>query len=152
MSPSRSLTVTSLIAWIQLVDKIVDTAPAFPRKDVERARLFGARKAKEGRPMGKPGCTWQGVFPAATTQFDAAYAVDIEATATVLAGLIKDGVSGLIVCGTVGEGNTLSRDEKAAVVEAAVSVARSAGGRVPVLVGVADYTAGFAADIARMAA
>src|SRR5690242_18539101 len=97
-------------------------------------------------------CTWQGVFPAATTQFKTDYGLDIDATAAVLAGLIKDAVSGLIVCGTVGEGNTLSRDEKAAVVEAAVSVARSAGGRVPVLVGVADYTASLAADIARMAA
>jgi 4-hydroxy-tetrahydrodipicolinate synthase len=38
------------------------------------------------------------------------------------------------------------------VFDAAVSAARSAGGKVPVLVGVADYTAAFAAEIARMAA
>src|ERR1700682_1357777 len=102
--------------------------------------------------MGVPNCTWQGVFPAATTQFDADYAVDIEATAGVLAALIKDGVSGLIVCGTVGEGNTLNHAEKAAVIERAVSVARSTGGRVPILVGVAEYTAALAGDLARTAA
>jgi 4-hydroxy-tetrahydrodipicolinate synthase len=70
--------------------------------------------------MGARNCTWQGVFPAATTQFDAKYAVDLAATAGVLAGLIKDGVSGLIVCGTVGEGNTLSQAEKAAVIEPSI--------------------------------
>lgn len=52
--------------------------------------------------MSIPKCNWQGVFPAATTQFDAALAVDLNATAEVLEALIEDGVSGLIVCGTVG--------------------------------------------------
>jgi 4-hydroxy-tetrahydrodipicolinate synthase len=101
--------------------------------------------------MGARKCTWQGVFPAATTQFAPDYAVDLDATARVLGSLIKDGVSGLIVCGTVGEGNTLSQTEKAAVIEMAVSVARSAGGRTPILVGVAEYTAAFAGDLARTA-
>jgi 1-pyrroline-4-hydroxy-2-carboxylate deaminase len=108
-------------------------------------------RSREGIEMGVRNCTWQGVFPAATTQFDANYAVDLAATAGVLAGLIKDGVSGLIVCGTVGEGNTLSQAEKAAVIETAVAVARSSGGRVPVLVGVAEYTAAFAGELARTA-
>ena len=57
--------------------------------------------------MGGQKCTWQGVFPAATTQFKPDYTLDVDATAKVLAGLIDDGVSGLILCGTVGEGNTL---------------------------------------------
>lgn len=101
--------------------------------------------------MGAVKCTWQGVFPAATTQFGADYAVDLDATARVFGNLIKDGVSGLIVCGTVGEGNTLSQAEKAAVIETGVAVARSAGGRTPILVGVAEYTAAFASDLARTA-
>ncbi|HET7714014.1 MAG TPA: dihydrodipicolinate synthase family protein [Bauldia sp.] len=96
---------------------------------------------------------WSGVFPAATTQFREDDSVDLEATATLLSGLVRDGVSGLIVCGTVGEGNTLAPNEKSAVIEVAVSVARAAGsGRVPVLVGVAEYTAAFAANLAREAA
>lgn len=96
--------------------------------------------------MSIPKCTWQGVFPAATTQFDEALAVDRDATAEVLAALIDDGVSGLIVCGTVGEGSSLTRAEKLSVVETAVSVSAD---RVPVLVGIAEYTAAFGAELAR---
>ena len=55
--------------------------------------------------------------------------VNIDATAKVMDGLIRDGVSGLIVCGTVGENTSLSRAEKVAVMEAAVmeAVPASAG-------------------------
>ena len=52
--------------------------------------------------MAKP-IGWEGVFPAVTTQFKPNFELDLEATARVMDGLIRDGVSGLIVCGTVGE-------------------------------------------------
>jgi 4-hydroxy-tetrahydrodipicolinate synthase len=95
---------------------------------------------------------WSGVFPAATTQFREDGSLDLEGTAALLKGLIRDGVSGLIVCGTVGEGNALAPNEKSAVIETAVSAARDArAARVPVLVGVAEYTASFAASLAREA-
>jgi len=42
------------------------------------------------------------VFPAVTTQFREDLSLDIDATARVMENLIRDGVSGLIVCGTVG--------------------------------------------------
>ena len=71
---------------------------------------------------------WEGVFPAVTTQFRDDLSLDIEATARVIDALVRDGVSGLIVCGTVGENTSLSRHEKVAVMEAAKGVAR---GRVP---------------------
>ena len=45
---------------------------------------------------------WAGVFPAVTTQFDEQLRVDLAATARVIDGLVRDGVDGLIVCGTVG--------------------------------------------------
>ena len=51
----------------------------------------------------RPAVNWQGVFPAVTTQFREDFSLDIDATAQVMAALIRDGVSGLIVCGTVGE-------------------------------------------------
>ncbi len=92
---------------------------------------------------------WEGVFPAVTTQFKANYELDIEATAKVLEGLIRDGVSGLIVCGTVGENTSLSRSEKVAVMETAKAVSR---GRVPVIAGVAEFTTAFASEVAREAA
>ncbi len=92
---------------------------------------------------------WEGVFPAVTTQFREDFSLDIEATRRVIEALIRDGVSGLIVCGTVGENCSLARPEKIALLEAATDVAR---GRVPVLAGVAEYTTAFAADFAREAA
>jgi 4-hydroxy-tetrahydrodipicolinate synthase len=92
---------------------------------------------------------WRGVFPAVTTQFREDLSLDVDATARVIEGLIRDGVSGLIVCGTVGENCSLSKDEKIAVMETAKSVAR---GRVPVISGIAEFTSAFAIDMAREAA
>jgi 4-hydroxy-tetrahydrodipicolinate synthase len=91
---------------------------------------------------------WEGVFPAVTTQFKPNFDLDIDATARVMDGLIRDGVSGLIVCGTVGENTSLSRSEKIAVMEAAKDVSR---GRVPVIAGVAEFTTAFASEVAREA-
>ena len=92
---------------------------------------------------------WQGVFPAVTTQFRDDFSLDIDATAQVIDGLIRDGVSGLIVCGTVGENTSLTRAEKIQVMEAARSVA---SGRVPVICGIAEFTTAFAIETARAAA
>jgi 4-hydroxy-tetrahydrodipicolinate synthase len=91
---------------------------------------------------------WEGVFPAVTTQFKSNYDLDIEATAKVIDGLIRDGVSGLIACGTVGENTSLSRSEKVAVMEAAKDVSR---GRVPVIAGIAEFTTAFASEVAKEA-
>ena len=54
-------------------------------------------------------CSWSGVFPAATTQFDASMQVDLPATQKVQKALLDDGVHGLVLMGTVGEGNSLAR-------------------------------------------
>src|SRR5262245_5447608 len=78
---------------------------------------------------------WTGVFPASTTQFRRDESLDLDATATHLAALIDSGVSGLIVNGSLGENQTLDPDEKRRVVEVAV---KTAGGRGPVLSGVAE--------------
>ncbi len=93
--------------------------------------------------------SWQGVFPAVTTQFREDFSLDLDATARVIEGLVRDGVSGLVVCGTVGENTSLSRSEKMQVVEVAKSVA---AGRVPVICGVAEFTTPFAIETAREAA
>src|SRR5258707_7871389 len=89
---------------------------------------------------------WHGVFPAVTTQFKADMSVDIPATQRVIEALLKDGVSGLIICGTVGENTSLSAEEKRAVLSAACDVA---SGKVPVLAGVAEYTTELARTYAR---
>lgn len=90
--------------------------------------------------------SWEGVIPAATTQFAADFSVDFDSTATVQDGLIRDGVHGLIVMGTVGENNSLDADEKRAVLAATV---KTVAGRVPVIAGVAELDTRRAAAFAR---
>ena len=92
---------------------------------------------------------WTGVFPAVTTQFTPDLAVDYAATHRVARRLVDEGVSGLIVCGTVGENCSLTLAEKTGVMEAARD---AAGGRVPVVCGVAEFTTEFACNTAREAA
>jgi 1-pyrroline-4-hydroxy-2-carboxylate deaminase len=93
--------------------------------------------------------TWSGVFPAVTTQFRDDLNVDYEATHRVAARLVREGVSGLIVCGTVGENCSLTRAEKVGVMEA---VRDAAARKVPVICGVAEFTTPFACETAREAA
>ena len=78
---------------------------------------------------------WQGVFPAVTTQMHRDGSIDLDATARHLEVLIDSGVGGLVMCGSLGENQSLDADEKRAMVEAAVGVV---AGRVPVLSGVAE--------------
>ena len=91
-------------------------------------------------------CTWSGVFPAATTQFDADLEVDLLATQRVQKALLKDGVHGLVLMGTVGEGNSLTAQEKRSVLAAAVEVS---GGKVPVIAGVSEFTTATAVTFVR---
>jgi 4-hydroxy-tetrahydrodipicolinate synthase len=91
-------------------------------------------------------CSWAGVFPAATTQFDSNLDVDLPATRRVQEALLEDGVHGLVLMGTVGEGNSLSAEEKRSVLSAAVQVS---GGKVPVIAGVSEFTTAAAASFAR---
>ena len=91
-------------------------------------------------------CTWSGVFPAATTQFNAALDVDLLATQRVQKGLLNDGVHGLVLMGTVGEGNSLTAEEKRRVLAAAVEVSE---GKVPVIAGVSEFTTAAAASFVR---
>jgi 4-hydroxy-tetrahydrodipicolinate synthase len=98
-------------------------------------------------PQSMP-CIWSGVYPAATTQFDAALALDLPATQRVQAALVRDGVHGLVLMGTVGEGNSLLAEEKRQVLAAAVEVS---AGRVPVIAGVSEFTTAAAVEYARAA-
>jgi 4-hydroxy-tetrahydrodipicolinate synthase len=91
-------------------------------------------------------CNWAGVFPAATTQFDQALNVDLAATQAVQAALIRDGVHGIVVLGTVGENNSLSADEKRAVLKAAIE---TSAGKVPIITGVSEFTTPNAVAYAR---
>lgn len=80
---------------------------------------------------------WRGVFPAVTTQFREDQSLDRDATARHFEVLIDSGVHGLIVCGSLGENQTLSHEERLSIVQTALEVSR---GRAPVLSGVAELS------------
>src|SRR3546814_7709129 len=63
---------------------------------------------------------WKGVFPAVTTQLREDLSIDLADTQRVVDDLIRDGVTGVIALGTVGENNSLEHDEKLAVLSAIV--------------------------------
>ncbi len=78
---------------------------------------------------------WQGVFPAVTTQFHQDQSLNLQGTARHIEALIDSGVTGLIMCGSLGENQQMDPDEKRRVVALAVNASH---GRVPVLSGVAE--------------
>ena len=89
---------------------------------------------------------WSGVFPAATTQFQPDQSLDLEATARHLDLMIKAGVHGMIVLGSVGENTSLEYQEKLKVLAMAKE---TVAGRVPLLTGVAECTTALACRYAR---
>jgi len=91
-------------------------------------------------------CDWAGVFPAATTQFDPSLELDLAATQAVQTALIRDGVHGIVVLGTVGENNSLNADEKRAVLKVAVE---ASAGKVPIIAGVSELSTPAAVAYAR---
>jgi 4-hydroxy-tetrahydrodipicolinate synthase len=96
--------------------------------------------------MSAPSPLWQGVYPAATTQFAPDLSIDHDATQQVQSALVDDGVDGLIILGTCGENNSLEPDEKRQVLAGAVE---AVGGRVPLVAGVSEFTTARAVDYAR---
>ncbi|HIC23397.1 MAG TPA: dihydrodipicolinate synthase family protein [Planctomycetes bacterium] len=78
--------------------------------------------------------TWAGVMPAVTTPFTEADDVDYAFLAEHCNWLVQQGASGIIPCGSLGEGATLSFDEKQKIID---TVVRAVGDRVPVIPGIA---------------
>jgi 1-pyrroline-4-hydroxy-2-carboxylate deaminase len=92
--------------------------------------------------------TWRGVFPAATTQFHADQSLDLASTARHLDAMVRAGVHGMIMLGTVGENCSLERREKLDVLKMALE---QIAGRVPVLTGVAESSTRLACQFAEEA-
>jgi 4-hydroxy-tetrahydrodipicolinate synthase len=80
---------------------------------------------------------WTGVFPAVVTQMHQDQSLDLTASARHFEALIDSGISGLIVCGSLGENQCLQPDEKRAVLKCAIETAK---GRIPVVSGVAEMS------------
>jgi len=78
---------------------------------------------------------WQGIFPAITTKFHADESLDAEGTAHHIDFQIRNGIHGLVTCGSLGEASTLTLEEKLEVARIAL---QAAAGRVPVLANVSE--------------
>jgi len=78
---------------------------------------------------------WQGIFPAVTTKFHADESIDAEGTARHIDFQIRNGIHGLVTCGSLGEASTLTLEEKLQVAKIALE---AADGRVPVLANVSE--------------
>lgn len=87
----------------------------------------------------------RGLIAATYTPFTAEMAVDHAAVAPMVERLIADGVSGFYVCGSTGEGVSLSTPERKQVLEAHV---KATAGRVPVVAQVGHNSLVEACDLA----
>ncbi len=81
--------------------------------------------------------SWQGIYPAATTQFHADQSLDLPSTLQHVEKMIAAGMHGIIMLGSVGENTTLEYSEKLDVLKATVEQVRR---RIPVVTGVAETT------------
>ena len=78
---------------------------------------------------------WSGVFPAITTQLHKDGSLDLPATAAHAEALIKSGITGLVFLGSLGENQSMTAEEKRAVI---ADMVEAVDGRVTVLSGVAE--------------
>ncbi|GLV54098.1 dihydrodipicolinate synthase family protein [Dictyobacter sp. S3.2.2.5] len=91
---------------------------------------------------------WGGVIPAITTSFNQDYSIDFAFFAEHCRWLVDAGCLGLVPCGSLGEGATLSAEEKIAIIETALN---AVGERVPVIPGIASLSTAEAVWLAQAA-
>jgi 4-hydroxy-tetrahydrodipicolinate synthase len=92
---------------------------------------------------------WRGVVPAITTPFKPDLSVDADLLVKQVDALVRAGCTGIVALGSLGEGGSLSFDEKKAVLR----LCREAlAGRAPLVAGVAATTTADAVRLAELAA
>ena len=92
---------------------------------------------------------WQGVVPAITTPFKPDLSVDADLLVKEVDALVRAGCTAIVALGSLGEGGSLSFDEKKAVLR----LCREAlAGRVPLVAGVAALTTADAVRLAELGA
>src|SRR3954469_13209730 len=91
---------------------------------------------------------WSGVMPAITTCFTESLEIDHEFTSRHVSWLVDNGCTGIVTNGSLGEGGTLSFDEKNALWKTCVD---SVGERAPVVAAIASMTTADAVVQARSA-
>jgi len=92
---------------------------------------------------------WHGVYSAITTKLGRDESVDLAAVAADVALQLDARVHGVVCCGSLGEASTLTREEK---LEIAIAAKTAAGGRVPIILTIAEDSTRAAAELAAEAA
>ena len=92
--------------------------------------------------------TWKGVMPAITTAFNADYSVDHGFVAEHAKWMIDSGGTGIVPLGSLGEGATLSFEEKIQILE---TILKSVGARVPVVPGISSLSTAEGVKLAKAA-
>lgn len=92
---------------------------------------------------------WKGVMPAITTCFTKELHVDRAFMAEHCRWLLDNGCSGIVALGSLGEGSTVSFDEKLEILRACID---AVGGRGPVVASISALTTSEAVALAKAAA
>src|SRR5262249_30731381 len=100
----------------------------------------------DGRPMNMK---WHGVIPAQTTAFKPDLSIDHAFVAEQARWLIEQGGTGIVALGSLGEGATLSREEKLAVLK---TLRGALGDRTPLVAGISSLSTAEAVSLAKAAA
>jgi 4-hydroxy-tetrahydrodipicolinate synthase len=89
---------------------------------------------------------WKGVIPAITTRFNEDLSVDHGFLVEHCRWLLDNGCTGVVTLGSLGEGATLSFDEKMAIIRTGV---KAVGGRGPVVASISALTTSEAVALAK---
>lgn len=92
---------------------------------------------------------WHGVFPAITTPFHPDLSIDHSFLAKHVAWLIENGCQGIVALGSLGEGATLEKEEKSAILKTCIA---AVGSKVPLVAGVSALSTADAVRLAKQAA
>ncbi len=91
---------------------------------------------------------WKGVMPAITTCFDKNLQIDHEFTAKHVKWLVENGCTGIVANGSLGEGATMTTEEKVSLWKTCVA---AVGDKVPVIAAIADLSTKAAVEQAKAA-
>ncbi|PYQ38534.1 MAG: dihydrodipicolinate synthase family protein, partial [Acidobacteria bacterium] len=92
---------------------------------------------------------WKGVMPAITTSFNQDLTIDHGYVGEHCRWMLENGCTGVVALGSLGEGATLSYDEKLEILRTCV---RSLNQRAPVVAAISSLTTSDAASLAKEAA
>ncbi|GLU54048.1 dihydrodipicolinate synthase family protein [Dyadobacter frigoris] len=92
--------------------------------------------------------SWQGIFPALVTPFNADDTIDFDLFRKNLTAQVEAGISGVIVAGSLGEASTLTTEEKFELVKFAK---KSLPAGMPVVLCIAEQSTFVAVNIAKQA-